>query len=226
MSSSIKYKIIYSKRKTIKIAIDNNGEVIVTAPENISTEAIDNVIKKRTNWINDKLNEIKNRITLPKDSILYLGELRKVKVIIQKYLKKEFVVEHNNLFIINVRSQDNVIKVLKNYLIQEFDAIVRVKVKNYEKYFKMKPIDIKVKDVKSKWGSCTYDNKLCFNYRLIMANEEIIDYVIIHEMCHMVHKNHSKDYWNLVEKLYPIYKKCDKWLKENGYLLQILHLQP
>ena len=126
MSSSIKYKIIYSKRKTIKIAIDNNGEVIVTAPENISTEAIDNVIKKRTNWINDKLNEIKNRITLPKDSILYLGELRKVKVIIQKYLKKEFVVEHNNLFIINVRSQDNVIKVLKNYLIQEFDAIVRV----------------------------------------------------------------------------------------------------
>ena len=226
MSSSIKYKIIYSKRKTIKIAIDNNGEVIVTAPENISTEAIDDVIKKRTNWINDKLNEIKNRITLPNDSILYLGELRKVKVIIQKYLKKEFVVEHNNLFIINVRSQDNVIKVLKNYLIQEFDAIVRVKVKNYEKYFKMKPIDIKVKDVKSKWGSCTYDNKLCFNYRLIMANEEIIDYVIIHEMCHMVHKNHSKDYWNLVEKLYPIYKKCDKWLKENGYLLQILHLQP
>lgn len=226
MSSSIKYKIIYSKRKTIKIAIDNNGEVIVTAPENISTEAIDNVIKKRTNWINDKLNEIKNRITLPKDSILYLGELRKVKVIIQKYLKKEFVVEHNNLFIINVRSQDNVIKVLKNYLIQEFDAIVRVKVKNYEKYFKMKPIDIKVKDVKSKWGSCTYDNKLCFNYRLIMANEEIIDYVIIHEMCHMVHKNHSKDYWNLVEKIYPIYKRCDKWLKENGYLLQILHLQP
>ena len=226
MSSSIKYKIIYSKRKTIKIAIDNNGEVIVTAPENISTEAIDDVIKKRTNWINDKLNEIKNRITLPKDSILYLGELRKVKVIIQKYLKKEFVVEHNNLFIINVRSQDNVIKVLKNYLIQEFDAIVRAKVKNYEKYFKMKPIDIKVKDVKSKWGSCTYDNKLCFNYRLIMANEEIIDYLIIHEMCHMVHKNHSKDYWNLVEKLYPIYKKCDKWLKENGYLLQILHLQP
>lgn len=226
MSSAIKYKIIYSKRKTIKIAIDNNGEVIVTAPENISTEAIDDVIKKRTNWINDKLNEIKNRITLPNDSILYLGELRKVKVIIQKYLKKEFVVEHNNLFIINVRSQDNVIKVLKNYLIQEFDAIVRAKVRNYEKYFKMKPIDIKVKDVKSKWGSCTYDNKLCFNYRLIMANEEIIDYVIIHEMCHMVHKNHSKDYWNLVEKLYPIYKKCDKWLKENGYLLQILHLQP
>ena len=108
---------------------------------------------------------------------------------------------------------------------KEFQIIVSERVRDYNKYFKMKPSDIKVKDVKSKWGSCTYDNKLCFNYRLIMAKREIIDYVVIHEMCHMVHKNHSKDYWNLVQELYPMYKRCDKWLKKNEYLLQLLHLQ-
>lgn len=225
MSSSIEYKIIYSNRKTIKIAIENNGEVIVTAPKNISVEVIEDLVNKRAKWINDKLSEFENRIILPKDSIFYLGELRKVKINIQKYLKKEFVVYYNNEFIINVKNKENVVKVFKNYLMKEFQIIVSERVRDYNKYFKMKPSDIKVKDVKSKWGSCTYDNKLCFNYRLIMAKREIIDYVVIHEMCHMVHKNHSKDYWNLVQELYPMYKRCDKWLKKNEYLLQLLHLQ-
>lgn len=225
MSSSIEYKIIYSNRKTIKIAIENNGEVIVTAPKNISVEVIEDLVNKRAKWINDKLSEFENRIILPKDSIFYLGELRKVKINIQKYLKKEFVVYYNNEFIINVKNKENVVKVFKNYLMKEFQIIVSERVRDYNKYFKMKPSDIKVKDVKSKWGSCTYDNKLCFNYRLIMAKREIIDYVVIHEMCHMVHKNHSKDYWDLVQELYPMYKRCDKWLKKNEYLLQLLHLQ-
>jgi predicted metal-dependent hydrolase len=76
-----------------------------------------------------------------------------------------------------------------------------------------------IKNQKTRWGSCSSNNNLNFNLRLMMASSEAIDYIIIHELCHLTHMNHSKQFWSLVGKHCPEYKHWDKWFKENSQFL-------
>lgn len=75
---------------------------------------------------------------------------------------------------------------------------------------------ITVRDQKTRWGSCSSRGTLSFNYRLIFAPPAVLDYVVVHELCHLTHMNHSKEFWNLVGSVMPDYKKHRKWLKEHG----------
>lgn len=80
-----------------------------------------------------------------------------------------------------------------------------------------------VRDQKTRWGSCSSRGTLSFNYRLIFAPPEVLDYVVVHELCHLTHMNHSKDFWNMVGSVMPDYKKHRKWLREHGHELTLEH---
>ncbi len=80
---------------------------------------------------------------------------------------------------------------------------------------------LKLSSAKMKWGSCSRDGNIRLTWRLIMAPPEIIDYVIVHELAHIRHHNHSQDFWSLVESFLPDYKVHRKWLKYNGHLLSL-----
>lgn len=75
---------------------------------------------------------------------------------------------------------------------------------------------IRIKDTKTRWGSCSSKKNLNFNFRLIMAPEAVMDYVIIHELCHLKHMNHSNEFWSAVADYMPEYETYKNWLKENG----------
>ncbi len=81
---------------------------------------------------------------------------------------------------------------------------------------------ITIRDQKTRWGSCSSSGTLSFNYRLIFAPPAILDYVVVHELCHLTHMNHSKDFWNMVESVLPDYKERRQWLKEHGQELNLL----
>lgn len=80
---------------------------------------------------------------------------------------------------------------------------------------------ITVRDQKTRWGSCSSRGTLSFNYRLIFAPPVILDYVVVHELCHLTHMNHSKSFWNMVASVMPEYKECRKWLREHGQDLSL-----
>lgn len=85
---------------------------------------------------------------------------------------------------------------------------------------------ITIRDQKTRWGSCSSRGTLSFNYRLIFAPPKILDYVVVHELCHLTHMNHSKEFWNMVSSVMPDYKECKAWLKEHGHELRLeTHLQ-
>ena len=79
---------------------------------------------------------------------------------------------------------------------------------------------ITIRDQKTRWGSCSANGTLSFSFRLMMAPPRVLDYVVVHELCHLTHMNHSKDFWNMVESILPDYKEHRKWLKENGHTLR------
>lgn len=80
---------------------------------------------------------------------------------------------------------------------------------------------ITVRDQKTRWGSCSSRGTLSFNYRLIFAPSTVLDYVVVHELCHLTHMNHSKDFWNMVGTILPDYKSCRKWLRDHGHELTL-----
>ncbi len=79
---------------------------------------------------------------------------------------------------------------------------------------------ITIRDQKTRWGSCSSNGTLSFSFRLMLAPPRVLDYVIVHELCHLTHMNHSKEFWNMVENILPDYKEHRKWLKENGHTLR------
>lgn len=78
---------------------------------------------------------------------------------------------------------------------------------------------ITIRNQKTRWGSCTSGGNLNFNCLLVMTPPEVLDSVVVHELCHRLHPNHSKAFYDAVYKVFPEYDRCDKWLKENGRLL-------
>ena len=80
---------------------------------------------------------------------------------------------------------------------------------------------ITIRDQKTRWGSCSSSGTLSFNYRLMYAPPRILDYVVVHELCHLTHMNHSKDFWYMVGSIMPEYKTYRQWLKEHGQELNI-----
>ena len=81
---------------------------------------------------------------------------------------------------------------------------------------------ITIRDQKTRWGSCSSNGTLSFSFRLMMAPPRVLDYVVVHELCHLTHMNHSKEFWNMVQTILPDYKEHRKWLKENGHTLHTI----
>jgi len=108
---------------------------------------------------------------------------------------------------------------LEKWYRREAKAIILEKVNEFAKQMHVNYQEISIKDQKSRWGSCSSKKNLNFNWRIIMCPEPVCDYVIIHELCHLTHMNHSPNFWGLVEKYCPAYKQYKKWLKDNYEIL-------
>ncbi len=80
---------------------------------------------------------------------------------------------------------------------------------------------ITVRDQKSRWGSCSSRGTLSFNYRLLFAPPKVLDYVVVHELCHLTHMDHSPNFWSMVEQIMPDYRVYKQWLKEHGHELTL-----
>lgn len=97
--------------------------------------------------------------------------------------------------------------------IDRLSKIVKESVEKYSKILKAKPKKVRIKDIKYAWGSCSSNGNISINMHLAKKPQEVIEYVVLHEMCHLIHMNHSKQFWNLVEGNMPRYKEYKKKLK-------------
>lgn len=98
---------------------------------------------------------------------------------------------------------------------------IKQRVKYYAAKVGVEPDATLVKDMAFRWASCSKNNVLSFHWKCMMAPPKIIDYIVVHELCHIHHRNHSNAFWNEVDKVMPDYAERKAWLRKNGAALDI-----
>ena len=199
--------IQYGKGKKLTINIDAVGFITVKAPNNISEEAIRNAIIKNIKSILERLDSIRTIKEIPKiDSNKVQGKFY--------YLGKEYLL--NQLIPTDGLNNEELELNLKKFYISSCKKIIRDRIKIYEKQLGVKAKAFDIVESRSKWGTCNSDKELTFNYKLAMAPIEVIDYVVVHELCHLTHMNHDRSFWRLVGSVFKDYKKRQAYLMTHG----------
>lgn len=211
-----------NRTKTVSFRIKNQ-EVIISAPKFLSDNEIYHLVEKKLKWIKNKLalDKLDTGIIIKRkyengDSFLYFGAEYSLKI--KKSNKDNVYIEDANL-IIEVKNTSNIFDVkniLKNWYIEESKKYLIKTNSYYEILIGVKTNKLLFGQYKSKWGSCNSKKIISYDWRIIMAPLEVIHYLIIHELCHIKHPNHSKCFWNYVEKFMINYKTQKEWLKNNS----------
>lgn len=228
-SRTIPFQVEFRKRRTMEIRIQPPDKIMVIAPVGLSKDIIIKEVQGKADWIIKKLSEYDNmkyknvkKEYINGEDFMYLGNHYPLLIKDAKYKIPRVDFEENTITIYtSIKEEEKLKNALEKWYREQALEVIIERMKYYQPYFKVKPSSIVIKEQKKRWGSCTSKKKLLFNWRLIMAPMTVIDYVIVHEMCHMVHMDHSKSFWNLVESILPDYKDRKKWLKLNGILMDI-----
>lgn len=218
--------IIRSKRrKTLALAVAN-GEVSVRMPAKMAVHHAERFIQQKTAWIQQKLAAhpaIKKRLFTEGESLLFLGQQVYLSIIPGstanqvKLTKQSLLVDLKN----KAPSQAVILKHITDWYKQQATQQLMARCRALSEVTGLLPRSIIVKTYKARWGSCTRIGDIQFNWKLIMAPKAVIDYVIIHELCHIKQHNHSAAFWQLVENFCPHYKVHRAWLKNNGHQLSL-----
>ncbi|MGL5716606.1 MAG: M48 family metallopeptidase [Paraclostridium sp.] len=223
---NIEYLLEKSKRKkTISLYIERDGNLKLIAPVDITVEEIERVIHEKARWIisnqldwQEMNKNKKERQIVDGEGFFYLGKSYKLKL--ADDLEVDMKLYRGRLYL-NAKKIKKSGEIFKNFYREKAKLKFTERVDYYKKMMGVEPQEIKIINLQSRWGSCTEDAKLIFNWKIIMAPLDIIDYVVVHELAHIKFKNHSSEFWNLVDKVLPDFQKKKDWLKENGVKLDI-----
>ena len=216
------------RKKTASIQIV--GEMVkVMVPNSLSERRVQDLIHKRTTWIKKKL-KLQSEKVLPKpkeyvngENFIYLGQNYRLKIVPDSIESSAGVKIKNGYLQVPVQRDlfGNEIEgcvrdaLERWYIDRAFERLLE-KTKRYSLQLGVQPQAIEVKDYKSRWGSCSISGEISYNWRIIIAPHRIVDYIVVHELCHLLEHNHSSRYWYHVENAFPLFRECRDWLKANG----------
>ena len=219
------------RRKSISIKIERDGEVVVMAPMQTRDAQIRQIVLHRSEWIHKQqqilaAEKIAERQYLTGETIWFLGQRLELRFVIGD--TAHISVNSNTLLMTHKATQSNQAtreRLLTRWLRQQAQNILTERTealaKDLRSQLNKQPTAIEVKSYKARWGSCTQLGKIQLNWRLIMAPMEVIDYVIIHELCHLKFFNHSPGFWAEVAQACPEFKTHRQWLKSNSRQLSL-----
>ena len=191
------------------------GKLTVYAPHDCPVTIIEEGLENKGLWLLEKLELSKQKMAAAKrDTILYRGQrypLRLKRASVPRVrLADSFIVETPDFHPLVVE------KILADWFKKEAERQIPPRVAALAKQIGASPNKISFRNQKTRWGSCSSLGNISLNIRLLMAPQEILDYVIVHELCHLLVPNHSARYWQLVESHFPKYKEARLWLKTNS----------
>ena len=218
----LNYTVTYSQRKKLTITVERDRSVVVMAPLGTAPEKIREVVESRKLWIYEKLRHPQKYDATPRkefvsgETVLYLG--RNYRLEIQK--GSEESIRFLGKFIVTGASPDRAAKLFREWYLDKAKKKLVPRVKLHARNLGVQFNKVMVSELKYRWGSCTPHDNLNFNWKLIKAPVVVIDYVIVHELAHLLEQNHTAGFWNIVQVQVPGYAKAKEWLKEHGDILE------
>jgi predicted metal-dependent hydrolase len=216
------HKLVRSKRKTLALVVEPDGTLTVRAPLRMKEADIQRFIEAKKAWIEQKQAGVKKDALAPRqyvdgESFLYLGREVPLRVIPGK--KPALVM--GEVFKLTESARSQAESVFEAWYKKQARKVFTERVELFAREYGFKVGKIRLSSARTRWGSNSNKGTLSLTWRLVMAPLEVIDYVVVHELCHLRELNHSKAFWAEVGKILPDYKKRRKWLKENGAKLRL-----
>lgn len=217
-------KVLRSVRRTLTLRIEDSNTVVIKAPKRMNDKQVQSLLLDNTSLLERKLEKKLNQESLPSvfncadgavvqfyDRSLYIS-------VIQDDERRENVSLKGDTLVVRVNDASS--EAIENKVEEWFRKSGKQVIEGRALYFaEMMGVTfgrITLRDQKTRWGSCSKEGNLNFNWRLLLMPPEYLDYVVVHELAHRKHMDHSREFWSEVERIYPRYRKLRKWLKDNG----------
>lgn len=200
-------------------------EMLVSAPERTTVAELEKLILTKADWIAKQAARLEaladtalNSAVTEGSQVLFLGQSYTIQVRLSAVCD---VSCYNNTIVLSYPQNGalNVETLLKDWYVKAAAKMFQEKTLFWAPRLGVTPQRITIKDQKTRWGSCSSNGSIAYNWRVIMAPPAVIDYLVVHELCHMAVANHSAKFWEMVELALPAYKAHRQWLKEHGRLL-------
>lgn len=214
-----------AKRRKLTITVERDCSVVVHAPVGISEEKIRKIVESKRQWIYEKTGHPQKYRGLPHppgkelvsgESALYLGRQYRIEVVKKGLAEVRFA----QRFLIPAVQEGKRRDALKEWYIDKAKEKLIPRAKLHARELGVDVAGVRIVDNRYRWGSCTLKDNVNFNWRLIKAPMFVIDYVIIHELAHLIEANHTPRFWNIVRTQAATMDKARAWLKEHGGLLE------
>lgn len=224
-NNRILYEVVRSQRATVDIIIERDGSVLVRAPEWADDKRIENIVKSKHNWIDQSLSEWRDlnaarvlREYKNGEGFLYLGRTYRLLLIDDqdeplqlrnsRFTLRRNLVDHGKIDVAKAA--------FRYFYINRGLERLPSRVKYYAPKVGVSPASIDVRDLGNRWASCSPSGDVTFHWKCMMAPQTIIDYVIVHELCHFHYLDHTDAFWNEVDKVMPEYRERKEWLRKCG----------
>ena len=209
--------------KTVTINVDD-CTVSIVVPRELSEERIKRVLTAKDRWIKQKIASQQSQLPVNQkqfisgESFSYLGRNYRLKVKRVDYQPLKLL---NGYLVATLPDGADNPLMVRHSLVKWYNAQAKPKLiektKRYAGIVGVSPTAIEIKSYKSRWGNCNVKGGIGYNWKIVMAPQSVVDYVVVHELCHLKHFNHSTDYWRQVERILPNYMDSKRWLKEHRF---------
>lgn len=228
--NTVTFEVIRSKRSTADIIIERDGNVVVRAPEWADDELIDSIVKSKHFWIYQSLAEWRDlnatrvlREYKNGEGFLYLG--RAYRLLLVGDQNEPLKLENDRFALRRALVEHGEIEAAKNafrdfYISRGLELFLR-RVDYFAPKVGVAPAAVDVRELGNRWASCSPTGALAFHWKCMMAPPTIIDYLVVHELCHFHHRDHTDAFWNEVDKVVSDYRERKEWLRRNGAGLDV-----
>jgi hypothetical protein len=220
----LEYRIIYSRRKSLELSVERDASIVVRAPEGTPESQIRRAVEAKKLWIFEKTNHEQKYPPMPRrkefvsgESILYLGRHYQLEV------KDADIdgVQFRSRFFISRKNQSHASTLFRNWYMERAIDRIPARARHLGAAMGVRFKEVFVSNLKVRWGSCTPRANLNFNWRIMRAPVSVIDYLIAHELAHLIEPNHTPRFWNIVSVQVPRADWARQWLREHGHLLEV-----
>ena len=216
-------QIIRTKRKTLALIVKPDGSLIVRAPLRASEKRIQEFVEKNRQWIEkNQANALAaparaSRYYLPGEMFLYLGAAYPLEMV--EGQRQPLWLD--STFKLAASHQSEAALAFERWYREQARQVLSARVELFARQYGFRYKGIRITSARTRWGSCSASGSLSFSWRLIQAPQNVVDYVVVHELVHTVIHNHSKRFWHRVGVILPEYREHRQWLRAHGRELLI-----